>query len=184
MIDGNVPVHVFWRAADRSPFSYAGLARARDVFGATPVGIRWSFSDPNDASEPSAAPARPPKFHRGPPPYQGRIDVVRSDKPTDIYLMVLKGGVAGLLPDLSDEMHAIKVGMSTAPRRRLAELNFGFPPGSSVKWELVGTRRFSDGRSAFTAEGKVLEKLRVAKKWTGGEFGVVSSDDLSSLLGD
>jgi hypothetical protein len=43
MISGSVPVHVFWRSQQRSPFSYAGAARAVEVSDDSPVQVRWAF---------------------------------------------------------------------------------------------------------------------------------------------
>ena len=38
-------VHVFWRANERDPFTYAGLGKAVDVTDETPVRVRWRFAD-------------------------------------------------------------------------------------------------------------------------------------------
>lgn len=43
MINGQIPVHMFWRDNDRKPFTYAGLARAVEVDGSSPVRVRWRF---------------------------------------------------------------------------------------------------------------------------------------------
>jgi len=50
MVSGELPVHVFFRLADREPFEYAGLAHAVHVDKEkVPVEIRWKF---DDASQP------------------------------------------------------------------------------------------------------------------------------------
>src|SRR5262249_41234702 len=57
LFSDELPVHVFFRLADREPFSYAGISHA--VWGAedkVPVEIRWRF---DDASQPR--PERPPE---------------------------------------------------------------------------------------------------------------------------
>lgn len=36
-------VHVFWRADERDPFTYAGLAKAVEVSDDIPVKVRWRF---------------------------------------------------------------------------------------------------------------------------------------------
>lgn len=38
-------VHVFYREDDRSPFTYAGQARAKEVQDTSPVKLKWSFAD-------------------------------------------------------------------------------------------------------------------------------------------
>jgi hypothetical protein len=57
MVSDELPVHVFFRLADREPFSYAGLAHAGWVASdKVPVEIRWRF---DDASQ--SRPERPPE---------------------------------------------------------------------------------------------------------------------------
>jgi hypothetical protein len=41
---GSQPAHIFHRSADRSPFTYAGRAKAADIQDTTPVIVRWSFA--------------------------------------------------------------------------------------------------------------------------------------------
>jgi putative restriction endonuclease len=43
---GSLPAHIFHRSADRSPFTYAGRAKAADMQDSTPVIVRWSFEQP------------------------------------------------------------------------------------------------------------------------------------------
>ncbi|MEJ1937521.1 DUF3427 domain-containing protein, partial [Nostoc sp. NIES-2111] len=40
---GALTTHVFHRSADRSPFTYAGRAKAVDIQNTTPVVVRWGF---------------------------------------------------------------------------------------------------------------------------------------------
>jgi hypothetical protein len=61
------PVHIFWREADRQPFTYAGPATAIGVRGDRPVEVTWTFATKfsenamnNDLPPPSA----PPHFER------------------------------------------------------------------------------------------------------------------------
>ena len=57
MVSGEIPVHVFFRLADREPFSYAGMGHAvRVAEDKVPVEIRWRF---DEASQPH--PERPPE---------------------------------------------------------------------------------------------------------------------------
>jgi len=43
---GSLLAHIFHRSADRSPFTYAGRAKAADIQDSTPVIVRWSFDQP------------------------------------------------------------------------------------------------------------------------------------------
>ena len=40
-------IHVFWREANRAPFTYAGKATPWTIEDTTPVEILWSFNPPN-----------------------------------------------------------------------------------------------------------------------------------------
>ena len=47
MLDGSVPVHVFWRRSKEDPlFMYAGLATPVEVKDSSPVEILWSVAAP------------------------------------------------------------------------------------------------------------------------------------------
>ncbi len=50
MIGPAAEVHVFWRANERDPFTYAGQGKAVEVSSESPVRVRWRF--PNDSSAP------------------------------------------------------------------------------------------------------------------------------------
>lgn len=56
MIDRVLPTHVFWRAADREPFTYAGVGAPISARDTSPVEVRWSFDTaralPTDAAAP------------------------------------------------------------------------------------------------------------------------------------
>jgi hypothetical protein len=43
MVKAELPVHVFWRNQDASPFTYAGEAVALSVSNTVPVQVRWGF---------------------------------------------------------------------------------------------------------------------------------------------
>lgn len=49
MTSAGAEVHVFWRAEDRDPFTYAGQGTATELFNESPVKVRWHFSNPNDS---------------------------------------------------------------------------------------------------------------------------------------
>jgi hypothetical protein len=44
MVGGQIPVHVFWRDADRSPFTYEGIGTPYHVEPQSPVQITWHFA--------------------------------------------------------------------------------------------------------------------------------------------
>jgi hypothetical protein len=181
MLSGTRPVHLFWRGKLDAPFTYAGLATAAEVFDTIPVQVRWSFDFlPVSFQD---VPASGPAWRRGPPPTVGAHDVVREDGPTELYVMTLEGAAQAILPSMGNGLIAVKLGMSNDPVRRLAELNFGFPPGSSVEWRLHRTQTYPSGQEAFAAEGEILEALRLARRWIGGEFAVVPREELRELLG-
>lgn len=180
MLSGTRPVHLFWRGKLDTPFTYAGLATPVEVLDTIPVQVRWTFD-----YAPAAlwdATASGPVWRRGPPPTVGAHSVVREDGPTELYIMTLEGPVGAIFPTMGEGLIPVKLGMSNDPTRRLAELNFGFPPGSSIQWRLRRTRTYPSGQEAFAAEGEILEALRLGEQWIGGEFAVVPRDELAGLL--
>jgi hypothetical protein len=184
MVSGSEPVHIFWRAQDRAPFTYAGLAAALDVKATVPVEVTWTFESPfDDHLDGDDVKTSRLRWRRGPPPTPGEKVSVFADAPTSIYVFRLSGPVSAILPKLEDDRFAIKVGMSQDPRRRLVELNSGFFPGSLMKWELIYCREYPDGKSAFAAENKWLEHLRLNYLWVGGEFAILSATQYDVLLG-
>lgn len=180
MLSGTLPIHLFWRGELRTPFTYAGLATPTEVVDTIPVQVRWAFD--LAPSVPLRLPAKKPVWRRGPPPTVGAQTIVKEDGPTDVYIMRLEGPIEAMLPALGVGLVAIKLGMSNDPNRRLAELNFGFPPGSSLEWLLHRTRTYPSRQAAFAAEGEILEALRLARRWIGGEFAVVPREELDALL--
>lgn len=58
MLQPGVAIHVFWRAHNRDPFTYAGCGRATEVENRTPVRLRWAFSLPVELT--ASRPASPP----------------------------------------------------------------------------------------------------------------------------
>lgn len=176
MVSGDLPVHVFWRGAGRSPFTYAGAAKALDVRLSTPVEIRWGF----DAA--GSIPPVAPVFHRGPPPYEGEISGFRTDGPTSLYLMRLTGSLDSFFPELETGRHVVKVGISNDTSRRLSQLNVGFSPGAHVSWTLIDRVDYPNSDAAYQAEGRILDRLRLGSRWIGGEFAVVDDADLHAVL--
>jgi len=52
MTGAGAEVHVFWRAEERDPFTYAGVGRAVKVEDEVPVKVRWTFD--RECGEPKA----------------------------------------------------------------------------------------------------------------------------------
>ena len=176
MIGRDTPVHIFWRGRDRARFTYAGPAQAVEVSGEAPVEIRWSFPDVESAmgSEPAH-----PSSRRGPPPTFGQRSSSLPDGQTDLYLMQLVGPCEAMLPRIGlDDV----IGISNATGRRQAELNWGFPPGSSLSWVLTDSVTYPSGAAAYEAEGQELEGLRVSNRLLGGEYALVQTGDLAQLI--
>lgn len=161
MISGAFPVHIFWRGADRAPFTYAGNAHAAAVRDTTPVEIIWGFDERATnalAAEIEALPLEP-LLRRGPAPSEGDRIAVFSDRPTCLYILRLVGMTQGSHDRLTSDKVIVKIGISNAVRRRLKELNGGFPPGLKLRWELVSKVEYPTGREAFDVEGRLLEAL-------------------------
>jgi hypothetical protein len=183
MVSGDLDVFVFWRAEDRAPFTYAGLAHAVEVEDASPVRVVWSFEALPDGST-----ARPtdaddaPVFKRGPRPFKGDRLAQVADGETSVYMMTLQGPSQQILPNSAEDIVIVKVGLSNAPDRRVREMNSGFPPRSLLVWSLKETRPYADSTTAFEAESTLLEALRQRKFWIGGEFAAVPASALPEII--
>lgn len=94
------------------------------------------------------------KPSRGVPPSIGPRISNYEDGENCLYLMLLDGGSETLLgrfgPHLGKAL--VKVGRSNDPKRRLKELNEGFPKGSICRWRLVQSQRFPDVDTAHRHE--------------------------------
>jgi hypothetical protein len=124
-----------------------------------------------------------PEPTKGPIPTFGRSEVERRDRKTFLYVLALNGAQPTLLPALAIEpgLAAMKVGRSQELRRRRDELNFGFPPGSTARWDVEFSFAFSGGRLAHDAEQRLLAEAS-ARRWTiGGEFAVARPLDMLLL---
>lgn len=183
MIGGFYPVHLFWRGADRAKFTYAGLAKAIEAMDSQPVEIVWAFDHfSRSLQKDGPSPKSSQVWRRGPAPTSGERQTVLSDSPTSLYLMTLVGASSEVHPQLNENRAIIKIGISVDPRRRLRELNSGYPPGLVLSWNLMDVAEFSNGQTAFANEGRVLEALRRLGNWIGGEFGVVEKTELQKVL--
>ncbi|WP_324697765.1 DUF3427 domain-containing protein [Novosphingobium sp. RL4] len=181
LLSGSLPVHLFWRGKDRSPFTYAGLAIPVGVRSSTPVEITWQFdAEPMQLTQTGAMPT----WRRGPPPSTGDVVISRESGPVSVYLFTLEGADTPTFPGKPDGMMVVKIGISNDPERRLAELNWGFPPGCSLRWREFHTKSYKDGLTAFEAEGRLLDVARIEGRWLGGEYVYATPELLSELLRD
>jgi hypothetical protein len=181
LLSGEFPVHLFWRGNTEADFTYAG--RAYPLWAeekSVPVEVLWSF-DPAQAIAPAEL-AKTPVWKRGPPPWVGEMRVHRQDGPTKVYLMVLQGKVHDACPKLPSGSHLAKLGMSNSPKRRVTEMNVGFPAHFPFKWKLVRSVEYPSGQAAYEAEGKLLERCRREGKSDRGEFVVLSGAEVEVLL--
>lgn len=122
---------------------------------------------------------------RGPKPWFGASETVRTDGETKLYLMKLVGCVDSMFPKLrpnASQKVIIKVGRSNDPRRRVSELNIGFPPSADLKWELAQVQNFKTADEAHVAEQKLLTELDARSLSLGAEFAVIPTREISTLL--
>lgn len=183
MVSGESPVHVFWRVSDRAAFTYAGRGVAVETWDESPVCVAWAFDiPPSVASTVPRAVQKQRGNRRGPPPSTGQRNPVHLDGPTHVYIMRLHGPVGSIVPTLQPGKAVIKVGLSNYPLRRLEELNWGFPPNSSLSWKIEQLLELPTGREAFDLESRCLGFLVEGGFSTGGEFGLVPEEIVGTII--
>jgi hypothetical protein len=133
------------------------------------------------------APGRPVLGHgaapaRGPAPAFGKFELTREDGATDVYLMRLGGLRSQTLVGTSDGRIFVKIGRSGEPFRRLDEMNWGFPPGCGLSWQLVSKRSFACSKDAHDFEQALLGRLHGERLTIGGEYALVPEKLVPSLL--
>ncbi|WP_071069000.1 GIY-YIG nuclease family protein [Mesorhizobium sp. LCM 4577] len=121
---------------------------------------------------------------KGPPPSFGIKTVITEDGENKIYLMKFSGAVEILLGKSHSDYgkKLFKVGRSNDPRRRLSELNSGFPKSSVVSWQLVSTHPYKDGQSAHNSETLLKNVFATKFDSVGGEFFIGSEIDIQSAF--
>ncbi|RRN63453.1 GIY-YIG nuclease family protein [Caulobacter sp. 602-1] len=192
MLAEAVTTHVFWRAKDRGPFIYAGVGIPDGAWGGEPVEVLWRFDEAaqpvliaTDSRRVIRTAPQATTFRHGPPPSFGLRQMLTTEGACDLYLMALEGAVDALFPHYSPAATSrsiVKVGISRDPQRRQRELNVGFPRGAAASWRLRTFRTFGSAGEAYSAEGKLLERLAASGRWISGEFAIVPVGDLDRLL--
>jgi hypothetical protein len=182
MISNSTPVHLFWRAGDRTPFTYAGVATAIDVRNSAPVEVTWAFETAKHGLPEIIPGPKDPRWRRGPPPASTAMISTPDPGPASVYVMRLTGPLSHVVPKLQPGEVVIKVGRSNDLSRRLRELNFGMPPNGELGWKMVHSRKLPTADDAHAAETVILERLRVRRQWIAGEFAIVMEDQLGSVL--
>ena len=183
LVSGEFPVHLFWRAADRAPFAYAGIAHAAEVYDESPVRIVWAFDDvdrlvrpnlnvPPTACVPSRAGARCRSTHR-------RGARCRDDA----------------LPDAARRRLPRAVSRPRARRSPDQGGHLEFDVTPQIRVERWVPARCGDGlvhparegipkteRPPMGPKADASRHLIERKQWMGGEFGRLGSDALSQLI--
>lgn len=134
------------------------------VFGAPPLDHQPETNTFEAAWRPS----------NGPRPSFGERNAQYADDGSILYLFIWDGDPSYLLGgkpfDFVGKCIA-KVGRTSDPKRRLIEVNSGFPPAAKGKWKAVQqSKRFSDSGTAHDAETDLKFAFDTRFKSLGGEF--------------
>lgn len=109
---------------------------------------------------------------QGIPPSLGVRAATYHDGDNILYLMTLEGGAEVLLgrtgPHIGKAL--AKVGRSNNLKRRLGEINSGFPETAIFRWKAVAQQVFPDASTAHRYETELKELLHARFTSQGGEF--------------
>ena len=122
---------------------------------------------------------------RGPRPTFGQRSSDHTDGETKLYLMELLGCIDQLFSKLQPHQAqkiVIKVGRTNDLKRRLKELNCGFPSAADVRWSLVQAQTFDTAGQAHAAEQQLLTDLERRGCSLGKEFAVIPKRERETLL--
>ncbi len=125
--------------------------RQVNVYGETPTfGVELQSGGMGELLKPS----------KGIPPSDGERTSTYEDGENMLYLMMLSGPCEVLMGKFGPHVGKtlVKVGRSNDPKRRLSEVNGGFPERSIYRWELKRQQSFSSVKDAHDQEDK-LKKL-------------------------
>ena len=108
------------------------------------------------------------------------------DGDNDVYMMLFSGGSEVLLGRSGSHVGKalVKVGRSNDPRRRLGEVNSGFPKSSLHRWKLDRTQKFPDGKTPHELEDIVKREFDKEFVSQGGEFFTGDLERLRSRFQD
>lgn len=121
---------------------------------------------------------------RGPAPVFGTRSATTVDGAAGVYLLLIDGPLAALAPSVTtrDGFGVVKLGRTVDLERRIAELSFGLPAGSSIRYLPLGMRMFPSGDKAHEFERRLLD-ICDAEGWSlGGEFAYARLDQIKSAL--
>ena len=109
---------------------------------------------------------------RGVPPKPGKRTANYEDGENHLYLMLLTAKAGALLgPRHRFADYALaKVGRSNDPKRRLGEINSGFPESAEFRWSLSRMQKFETAELAHELEQKLITEFAGRFQSQGGEF--------------
>lgn len=135
------------------------------------------------AQAPKASSREEVAVSRGPVPSFGQVTYVREDGENVVYLMRLDGPVELLFPKRHLGGSAVvKIGRSNDVKRRVKELNCGFPPGLGLIWQPVQVQSYPSGRDAHAIEQAIIGELDRRGLAIGNEFAIVPTKELDGLI--
>lgn len=109
---------------------------------------------------------------RGIPPKLGERTANYEDGDNHLYLMLLTAKAGALLGPRHPfaDYALIKVGRSNDPKRRLGEINSGFPESAEFRWSLSRMQKFETADLAHELEQKLITEFAGRFQSQGGEF--------------
>lgn len=112
------------------------------------------------------------KPSRGVPPKSGKRTSNYEDGENQLYLMMLSEKAGALLGGRSrySGYALAKVGRSNDPKRRLKEVNCGFPESAAFRWELKCMQKFENAKRTHELEQELIAKFDGPFHSQGGEF--------------
>lgn len=162
------------------------VARLQAAAEAIRDGINGLGQTPIGTENPSGADASPRPLDavsRGPRPSFGEVVHTRTDGENCLYVMRLHGRINDLFPGRNlHKMAVLKIGRSNDVKRRVVEMNCGFPPGLELAWRPALTQTFASADSAHDAEQALLAQLLGQGFTIGGEFAILPEKQVETML--
>ncbi|WP_265569647.1 hypothetical protein [Sphingomicrobium nitratireducens] len=136
--------------------------RETNVYGEKPI------DDGEQSSGTFTTLLRPSK---GIPPRYGKREHQCEDGENATYLMTFNGRASLLLgSEVNPTLCVAKVGRSNDTKRRLGQVNCGFPVPSQVGWRVIQTHKFENGATAHDYEDALKSAFEKRFRSLGGEF--------------